>query len=99
MKKQAERQGQSSKSGLAMKISLRRTFAYFRDRKVSLWSKLLAVFAVVYVISPIDLIPDVIPVIGWLDDIGVVSLVVAFYLREINAYNPTTENPPSLPQS
>ena len=32
--------------------------------------------AVVYVISPIDLIPDVIPVIGWIDDPGVVMLAV-----------------------
>jgi hypothetical protein len=30
----------------------------------------------VYVISPIDLIPDFIPVIGWMDDAGVVMLAV-----------------------
>ena len=33
--------------------------------------------AAVYVISPIDLIPDVIPVVGWIDDLGVVMLAVA----------------------
>jgi hypothetical protein len=30
----------------------------------------------VYAISPIDLIPDVIPVVGWMDDIGVIMLAV-----------------------
>ena len=33
--------------------------------------------AAVYVISPVDLIPDVIPVVGWIDDLGVVILAVA----------------------
>lgn len=38
-------------------------------------SKLVALLAVVYIISPIDLVPDVIPILGWLDD-GVVSILL-----------------------
>ncbi len=34
--------------------------------------------ALIYVISPIDLIPDFIPVIGYLDDVAVVTLVLRF---------------------
>jgi uncharacterized membrane protein YkvA (DUF1232 family) len=30
----------------------------------------------VYVVSPIDFIPDVIPVVGWIDDLGVVMLAI-----------------------
>ena len=38
------------------------------------WKKIIIVLlALIYVISPLDLIPDVIPVIGWLDDLGVLA--------------------------
>ena len=36
------------------------------------WKRvIIAVLAMLYVISPLDLIPYFIPVIGWLDDLGV----------------------------
>ena len=58
---------------------------YLRDHEASIFGKLLAVFAVAYVVMPIDLIPDV-PFIGWLDDIGVVALVGAWLTRRISEY-------------
>jgi len=58
---------------------------YLRDREASIFGKLLAVFAVAYVVMPVDLIPDV-PFIGWLDDIGVVSLVGWWLTRRIARY-------------
>lgn len=46
------------------------------------WSaRLLAVVAAVYALSPIDLIPDVIPVLGWLDDLLLVPLGFWLVLR------------------
>lgn len=36
------------------------------------WKRvIIAGLAMLYIISPLDLIPDFIPVIGWLDDLGV----------------------------
>ena len=36
------------------------------------WKRvIIALLAMIYVISPLDLIPDFVPVIGWLDDLGV----------------------------
>lgn len=48
----------------------------FRDSRVPLAEKAMLVGAIVYVISPLDLIPDVIPFIGQVDDLYLVSLVV-----------------------
>lgn len=47
-----------------------------RDRRVPLIPKLIIPLLVLYLLSPIDLIPDFIPVIGYLDDLLVVLLAV-----------------------
>ena len=36
----------------------------------------IGLLAFLYIISPIDFISDVIPIIGWLDDIGVLGLAI-----------------------
>jgi uncharacterized membrane protein YkvA (DUF1232 family) len=51
-------------------------------------SKLVALLAAVYIISPVDLVPDVIPILGWLDD-GVISILLfklAFKLLPTEMY-------------
>ncbi|MEO6726472.1 MAG: YkvA family protein [Blastocatellia bacterium] len=48
----------------------------FRDSRVPTTEKALLVGAIIYVISPIDLIPDFIPFIGEIDDLYLVSLVL-----------------------
>jgi uncharacterized membrane protein YkvA (DUF1232 family) len=47
-----------------------------RDPRVPWYAKALAVFVVGYAFSPIDLIPDFIPVLGYLDDLLLVPLGV-----------------------
>ena len=49
------------------------------------WLKLGAVGLVLYVISPIDLIPDVIPIFGVMDDIVIVPLVIRWLLGRLPA--------------
>lgn len=44
-----------------------------KDRKTPIIAKVLAGIIVVYALSPIDLIPDFIPVLGYLDDLVVKS--------------------------
>ena len=60
---------------------------YLRDPAVAMWRKCAGLAAVAYVVMPFDLIPDFIPVLGWLDDLGVVSLVAAFVVREIRRHS------------
>ena len=47
-----------------------------RDRRVPRRRKVLAAVVVAYVVSPIDLVPDFIPVLGQVDDVVLVALAV-----------------------
>jgi uncharacterized membrane protein YkvA (DUF1232 family) len=69
-----------------VKSRLRRGFSfqqeivvlYFaaKDKRTPFYAKGIAIFALVYLISPIDLIPDFIPVAGYLDDLVIVPLLL-----------------------
>ena len=39
---------------------------------------IIAVLAVLYAVWPADFLPDLMPLVGWLDDIGVLAVAVAF---------------------
>jgi uncharacterized membrane protein YkvA (DUF1232 family) len=56
-----------------------------RDPGVSRGSKALVWFAIVWVVSPIDLIPEFVPVAGPLDDAIVAALVLRHVLRRSGA--------------
>lgn len=56
---------------------------YVRSASVARWKKLLGVLAVLYAVMPIDLIPDVVPVLGWLDDIGFLTVAFGFIARDM----------------
>lgn len=54
-----------------------------RDPRVPWYARLLAIGVVAYAFSPIDLIPDPIPVLGYLDDLIVIPLGIGLALRLI----------------
>ena len=54
-----------------------------RDPRVPWYAKIVAACVAAYALSPIDLIPDFIPVIGYLDDIILVPLGIALAIRLI----------------
>ena len=56
-----------------------------RDPRVPWYAKALGACVVAYALSPIDLIPDFIPVIGYLDDLVLVPLGVLLMVRLIPA--------------
>lgn len=55
----------------------------YKDPRVSWYAKLVAVGVVAYAFSPIDLIPDFIPVLGYLDDLIIVPLGITLALKLI----------------
>jgi uncharacterized membrane protein YkvA (DUF1232 family) len=67
--------------------ALRRDVAalYFagRDPRVPWYAKALAMAVAGYALSPIDLIPDFIPLLGYLDDVILVPIGIVLVLRLI----------------
>ncbi len=59
---------------------------YMRDPLVSWHRKAIVVGALIYFISPIDAIPDIAPLIGYLDDLGVITAVLKFLGHELIPY-------------
>ena len=53
----------------------------FRDRRVSILAKTLLVLTIAYVVWPFDVIPDVLPFIGEVDDIAVVLSGLWLFIR------------------
>lgn len=55
----------------------------YRDPRVPWYAKVFAGMVVAYAFSPIDLIPDFIPVLGYLDDLILVPAGIALAIRMI----------------
>jgi len=54
-----------------------------KDRRVPWYARVLAVMVVAYAFSPIDLIPDPIPVLGYLDDLILIPFGIALVIKLI----------------
>ncbi|MBC8064140.1 MAG: DUF1232 domain-containing protein, partial [Chlorobia bacterium] len=51
------------------------------SRSATPWGAIFSFFsALLYGVSPIDLIPDIIPVLGWLDDAAIVPIMLILAL-------------------
>jgi uncharacterized membrane protein YkvA (DUF1232 family) len=61
--------------------TLRLVWRLLNDARVHWLPKLIIPAAILYVISPIDLIPDMMLGLGQLDDIGVVALAIALFIE------------------
>jgi uncharacterized membrane protein YkvA (DUF1232 family) len=64
----------------------RRLWFALRHPAAPTWLKVGAALIVLYVLSPIDLIPDFIPVLGWVDDIVLVPFAIRWLLSRLPAH-------------
>jgi uncharacterized membrane protein YkvA (DUF1232 family) len=55
----------------------------YKDPRVPWHAKVLAAVVVAYAASPIDLIPDFVPIFGYLDDLVIVPLGIVLALRAV----------------
>lgn len=52
-----------------------------REPEVPLFAKALPVLTAAYVISPLDFVPDVLPIVGQLDDLGMMLIALESFLK------------------
>jgi uncharacterized membrane protein YkvA (DUF1232 family) len=52
-----------------LKLEIYALYIAYKDRRTPWYAKIFAAFVVGYAFSPIDLIPDPIPILGYLDDL------------------------------
>ena len=52
----------------------------------NLTSLIIAIAAIIYVVTPIDILPDVLPIIGWTDDVTVILYVFDIINAELEQY-------------
>ncbi|MDC3418313.1 YkvA family protein [Aquibacillus salsiterrae] len=55
----------------------------YKHPKTPLFVKLLSIIIVAYAFSPIDLIPDFIPILGYLDDVILIPIAITFIIKLI----------------
>lgn len=58
-------------------------YAAYRDPRVPWYARVFALCVVAYALSPIDLVPDFVPVLGYLDDLILIPLGISLALRMI----------------
>ena len=61
-------------------------YNYMVDPTVAWYRKSIVVGALVYFIVPIDTIPDIAPLFGYLDDLGVITAVLKYMGSELQSY-------------
>jgi uncharacterized membrane protein YkvA (DUF1232 family) len=74
------------RSDLTTLLRLLKAWALRQYQRVPWPSLLLAASAVVYFVMPADLIPDMLPMVGFVDDVAVVSAVVQAVRGELSRF-------------
>ncbi len=84
-------------------LELVRDYRVGRYRDIAVWALAAVAFGLLYLINPAELVPDVIPVVGYLDDVAVMALVLKLVKVELEKYaawrkahNETQEAPEKL---
>ena len=71
------------KKAKQLKTDIPAVYLSLRSKETPLAAKIVAGITVIYALSPIDLIPDIIPVFGYLDDIIILPGLIALTIRLI----------------
>jgi uncharacterized membrane protein YkvA (DUF1232 family) len=65
------------------RVDARRLWFALRHPGAPGWLKVGTALIVLYLLSPIDLIPDTIPLLGWVDDLVIIPFAIRFLLDRL----------------
>lgn len=71
---------------LSFTKDIKALYNYFTDRRIPWYRKSIVIGALVYFIVPFDTIPDLAPLIGYLDDLGVITAVIKYMGSELTQF-------------
>ena len=64
-----------------LKTDIPAVFLALKDKRTPWYARILSAVIVVYALSPIDLIPDFFPVLGYLDDLIILPALIAWCIK------------------
>ena len=64
-----------------LKTDIPAVFLALKEKRTPWYAKIIAAVVVVYALSPIDLIPDFIPFLGYLDDLIILPALIAWCVK------------------
>lgn len=77
---------QSKKSIYKIIGHLKALRRYMMDKDIKWYRKSIVVAALIYFVTPLDAMPDFAPLVGYLDDIGVIGWTIKFLGNEMISY-------------
>lgn len=68
----------------------RAVLRFIMDGRAPKLPKLVLLAAALYAVMPVDLVPDLMPIVGWLDDAGVMAAAMTWLLSAVATYERET---------
>ncbi len=76
----------STENKISFSDDVKALYNFMKSGKVSITKKIIAIMALLYFIIPVDSIPDIAPIIGYLDDLGVIVVALKFLNKELSPF-------------
>ena len=64
-----------------LKTDVPAVFLALKKKETPWYAKIMAAIVVVYALSPVDLVPDFIPILGYLDDVIILPALIALTVK------------------
>ncbi len=82
---------------LPLLLRPRAIIRFVLDGRAPKLPKLVLLAAALYAVIPVDLIPDLMPFVGWLDDMGILAAAMAWLLSAVAKYEDARAAAPAEP--